>query len=149
MGSVDAPGKKVRVLFLCTGNSCRSQMAQGWCRSMQAGAVEAYSAGTNPHGINPLAVRAMGEVGIDISQETSKTPEQLGMDFDFVLTVCDSAREACPVWPAGTRVLHRSFDDPPRLAAGAGSVDEAMPHYRRVRDEIKVWVQGLRQELDV
>lgn len=149
MATAEATGKKVSVMFLCTGNSCRSQMAEGWCRAMHAGAIEAYSAGTNPHGMNPLAVRAMAEVGIDISKGTSKTPQQIGVEFDYVLTVCDSARETCPVWPAKTRVLHRSFDDPPKLAAGAKSEDEAMPHYRRVRDEIKVWVESLRRELGV
>lgn len=149
MATAETAGKKVSVLFLCTGNSCRSQMAEGWCRAMHASAIDAYSAGTNPHGMNPLAVRAMAEVGIDISRGTSKTPQQIGVEFDYVLTVCDSARETCPVWPARTRVLHRSFEDPPKLAAGAKSEDEAMPHYRRVRDEIKVWVDGLRRELGV
>lgn len=134
---------KFRVLFLCTGNSCRSQMAEGWAKHLRAGQIEAYSAGTQPHGLNPLAVRAMGEVGIDISGHTSKRPDEIGVEFDYVVTVCDSAHESCPIFPARTRVTHVGFDDPPRLAKGAASDEEAMPHYRRVRDEIKSFVETL------
>lgn len=138
----DAPTKP-RVLFLCTGNSCRSQMAEGWARALRANAIEAYSAGTNPHGLNPLAVRAMAEAGVDIADHTSKRPEAIGVEFDYVVTVCDSAHESCPVFPAWTRIVHAGFDDPPRLAKNAASDDEAMPHYRRVRDEIKRFVETL------
>lgn len=134
---------KPRVLFLCTGNSCRSQMAEGWAKRLLAGRIEAYSAGTAPHGLNPLAVRAMGEAGVDISGHTSKRPEDLGVEFDFVVTVCDAAREACPVFPARTRVVHAGFDDPPRLAKHARTEEEALPHYRRVRDEIRAFVEAL------
>jgi len=133
---------KIRVMFLCTGNSCRSQMAEGWARALKSGQVEAYSAGTNPHGLNPLAVRAMSEAGVDISKHTSKRPQEIGVSFDFVVTVCDSAHESCPILP-GARIVHVGFDDPPRLAKGATSDDEAMPHYRRVRDEIRAFVQTL------
>jgi len=133
---------KIRVMFLCTGNSCRSQMAEGWARALKSGQVEAYSAGTNPHGLNPLAVRAMSEAGVDISKHTSKRPQEIGVSFDFVVTVCDSALESCPILP-GARIVHVGFDDPPRLAKGATSDDEAMPHYRRVRDEIRAFVQTL------
>lgn len=136
-----------RVLFLCTGNSCRSQMAEGWAKALKSDVIEAFSAGTNPHGMNPLAIRAMGEVGIDISGHSSKRPEDLGVEFDFVITVCDSAHESCPLYPARTRVIHVGFDDPPRLAKGARSDDDAMPHYRRVRDEIKAYVQTLPESL--
>lgn len=144
------------ILFLCTGNSCRSQMAEGFARALVADRLDAHSAGTSPHGLNRLAVRAMAEVGIDISKHTSKTPadlEALGIVFDFVFTVCDSARETCPIWPARTRLIHHSFDDPPRLARemnggkGPASHDEAMPHYRRVRDEIRTVVVGLPEWL--
>jgi ACR3 family arsenite transporter len=134
--------RRIRVLFLCTGNSCRSQMAEGWAKALLADRVEAHSAGTHPHGLNPLAVRAMAEVGVDISGHRSKRPEDIGTGFDVVFTVCDSAHEACPALP-GARVIHAGFDDPPRLAAGAADEAEAMPHYRRVRDEIRAFVERL------
>lgn len=137
---------RLRVLFLCTGNSCRSQMAEGWARALKGGRVDAHSAGTHPHGLNPLAVRAMREVGVDISRHTPKRPEAIGAAFDVVVTVCDSAHESCPVMP-GARVVHVGFDDPPRLAKDAASDDEAMPHYRRVRDEIRAFVETLPESL--
>ncbi len=133
--------RKLRVMFLCTGNSCRSQMAEGWARALKSGVIEAYSAGTRPHGLNPLAVRAMAEAGVDIRSHTSKRPEEVP-PVDVVVTVCDSAHESCPVLP-GVRVVHAGFDDPPRLAAGALNDDEAMPHYRRVRDEIRTYIESL------
>ena len=133
---------KLRVLFLCTGNSCRSQMAEGWARALKSDCIEAYSAGTDPHGMNRLAIRAMAESGVDISMHSSKRPEQIGVEFDVVVTVCDSAHESCPYF-AGARVVHVGFDDPPRLAKGAASDDVAMPHYRRVRDEIRQFVERL------
>lgn len=134
----------IRVLFLCTGNSCRSQMAEGWARALLGDRVEAHSAGTRPQGLNRLAVIAMREVGVDISRHESKAIASLGdSEFDCVITVCDSAREACPVFPGAARVIHQSFDDPPRLAHDARSDTEALPHYRRVRDEIKEFVQRL------
>ncbi len=122
-----------RVLFLCTGNSCRSQMAEGLLRSLGGGAYEAFSAGTEPHGLNPMAVEAMREIGIDISGQQSESVEAYrGNAFDHVITVCDHARETCPVLPGGRQ--HRwSFDDP---AGAAGSRDERMAVFRRVRDEI-------------
>jgi arsenate reductase len=140
--AVERAESPFRVLFLCTGNSCRSQMAEGWARALLPGVISAYSAGTRPHGLNPLAVRAMAEVGIDISGHTSKRPDDIAEPIDIVVTVCDSAREACPVI-AGAKMVHAGFDDPPRLAAGAASDDDAMPHYRRVRDEIKAYIQTL------
>jgi thioredoxin type arsenate reductase len=137
-----AADRKLRVMFLCTGNSCRSQMAEGWARALKPREIEAYSAGTDPHGLNPLAVRAMREAGVDISGHSSKRPDEIGVPFDVVVTVCDSAHEACPVF-AGARTVHVGFDDPPRLAKGAASDDEAMPHYRRVRDEIRAFIERL------
>lgn len=137
-----ADKRKPRVLFLCTGNSCRSQMAEGLARALKGAEIDAYSAGTRPHGLNPLAVRAMREIGIDITGHTSKRPEDLGVTFDVVVTVCDSAHESCPVFP-GARVVHVGFEDPPRLAKDAPSDDAAMPHYRRVRDEIREFIQRL------
>lgn len=131
----------VRVMFLCTGNSCRSQMAEGWARALKPDSIDACSAGTHPHGLNPLAVRAMAEAGVDISSHRSKRPEDVA-PVDVVVTVCDSARESCPALP-GARVMHVGFDDPPRLAATARSDEEAMTHYRRVRDEIRAFVETL------
>lgn len=133
-----------KVLFLCTGNSCRSQMAEGLCRHLHEAGIDAYSAGIEKHGLNPLAVRAMAEIGIDISAHASKTLDDLsGIDFDYVVTVCGHADETCPIFPGATRKIHRGFDDPPRLAAGAASDDEAMVHYRRVRDEIRDYLETL------
>lgn len=120
-------------------------MAEGFARALRGDVMSGYSAGTSPHGLNPLAVRAMAEVGIDISGQTSKTPQDLaaaGVKLDVVVTVCDSAHEACPVIP-GARIVHAGFDDPPRLAKDAVNEEEAMQHYRRVRDEIRALVETL------
>lgn len=143
---MDTP--KLRVLFLCTGNSCRSQMAEGWARALKSDCVEAFSAGTQPQGLNPLAVRVMAEAGVDIAGHQSKSLESLAAQrFDYVVTVCDSAHESCPTAPGFGEIVHVGFDDPPRLARGAATDDEAMPHYRRVRDEIRAFVAGLPQSL--
>src|SRR5688572_18044746 len=132
---------KPKVLFLCTGNSCRSQMAEGFARALRGDAIDAYSAGVEPHGMNPLAVRAMSEAGVDISTGRSKHVDELkAVPFDYVVTVCDHANETCPMFPGKTSVVHVGFEDPPKLAKDAKSDDEAMPHYRRVRDQIKAWV---------
>jgi arsenate reductase len=129
---------------LCTGNSCRSQMAEGWTRHLKAPQIEAYSAGVAPRVLDPRAVRVMAEVGVDISAQTSKHVDELkDAAFDYVVTVCGHADELCPVFPAGTRVLHVGFEDPPRLAEGAKSEEEALAHYRRVRDEIRRFVETL------
>ena len=134
--------EKYRILFLCTGNSCRSQMAEAWTRELKGDQFESYSAGVEPKGIDPRAVKAMAEVGIDISGQASKDIEALGkQEFDYVVTLCDHANEACPFFPGKTRRIHRAFDDPPKLAAAAGSEEEAMTFYRRVRDEIRAFVE--------
>ena len=139
---------KLKILFLCTGNSCRSQMAEGWARALKSEVIDPYSAGTDPHGMNPLAMKVMAEAGVDISQHRSKHMNDLAaVPFDYVVTVCDSANETCPVFPARTKRVHVGFDDPPRLARGAKSEDEALPHYRRVRDEIEAFVRTLPQAL--
>jgi len=136
--------KTPTVLFLCTGNSCRSQMAEGWARALLAGQVEPYSAGIEKHGMNPNAVRVMQEAGVDITSQYSKTLDELrGVDFDWVVTVCDHARESCPVFPGRARTLHAGFDDPPRLAKDAPTEEEALAHYRRVRDEIRHFIEQL------
>jgi len=141
-------GRKIRVLFLCTGNSCRSQMAEGWVRALKADVVEAYSAGVAPCGLDPRAVRVMWEAGVDISNQYSKHVDELRtIPFDWVVTVCDHARESCPVFPGATKVVHMGFEDPPRLAAHARSEEEALASYRRVRDQIRAFVEQLPEIL--
>ncbi len=136
--------KKERIVFLCTGNSCRSQMAEGWARYLRGHEVDAYSAGTDPHGLNPLAVKAMAEAGVDISTQTSKHMDDLkNISFDLAVTVCDRANETCPIFPGADRTIHHSFDDPPRLAESAHTEEEALMHYRRVRDEIRDFVEKM------
>ena len=138
------PRRKITVLFLCTGNSCRSQMAEGWTRALKGDRIEAFSAGLETHGLNPRAVRVMAEAGVDISGHKSKTVADLPtQQFDFVVTVCDHAHESCPLFPGKTKVVHVGFDDPPRLAKDAKSEEEALAYYRRVRDEIKAFVETL------
>ncbi|MFO8007678.1 MAG: arsenate reductase ArsC [Candidatus Brocadiia bacterium] len=141
--------EKLTVLFLCTGNSCRSQMAEGWARQLHGDAIEPHSAGVAPHGLDPRAVQVMAEAGADISDQRSKHVDELkGMDFDCVVTVCDSAREACPVFPGDATVIHSSFEDPPRLAQHAETEEEALDHYRRVRDQIRDFVRHLTETLE-
>nr|MBN2277294.1 arsenate reductase ArsC [candidate division Zixibacteria bacterium] len=136
--------KKLKILFLCTGNSCRSQMAEGWTRYLKGDLIEPYSAGIKAHGLDHKAVRVMAEAGIDISGQHSKNISELpDIDFDYVITVCDHAAESCPVFPGRAKVIHRGFDDPPRLARAAENEQEALNHYYRVRDEIKIFVQKL------
>jgi arsenate reductase len=139
---------KVKVLFLCTGNSCRSQMAEGWARHLLSEILEPFSAGTLAKGLDPRAVRAMAEAGVDISGQRSKTLADLGRaDFDLVVTVCGHAAEACPVFPGRVRRIHRGFEDPPVLARGAATEAEAMAHYRRVRDEIRRFIVKLPESI--
>ena len=134
----------IRVLFLCTGNSCRSQMAEGWARHLKADSIEPHSAGIEVHGLDPRAVRVMAEAGVDISRQRSKHVDELkGVAFDCVVTLCGHAHEHCPVFPGRTKVVHVGFDDPPALAAGAASEQEALAPYRRVRDEIRRFVEQL------
>ena len=140
---------KLKLLFLCTGNSCRSQMAEGWARHLHGDRIEALSAGLEPAGLNPRAVEVMREAGVDISGQRSKAiADAAAPGPDYVITVCDHAHESCPVFPGGSRLLHAGFDDPPRLAEGARSEDEALGHYRRVRDEIREFVAGLPDRLE-
>jgi len=141
---VPSTDRKFRVLFLCTGNSCRSQMAEGWARRLKSDRIEPYSAGIERHGMNKLAIQVMKEAGVDISGQHSKHVDELrDVPFDYVVTVCDDAHEACPVFREKTKVLHVGFDDPPRLAKTARSEAEALGHYRRVRDEIRAFVETL------
>ena len=138
--------KKMKILFLCTGNSCRSQMAEGWARHLKSDAIEAWSAGIEKHGLNPLAVKVMAEAGVDISSQESKVIEDLPVkEFDYVITLCGHANETCPYFPG--KKVHRGFDDPPRLAAGAKNEEEVLIHYQRVRDEIKAYILSLPEAL--
>ena len=145
------PDAKIKILFLCTGNSCRSQMAEGWTRALKGDAFEAYSAGIERHGMNPYAVRVMAEAGVDISGQSSKLVDELPkIPFDYVVTVCDGAGENCPYFPGATKRIHKGFDDPPKLAASLPpqSGDEAiLDVYRGVRDEIRAFVAGMPEVL--
>ena len=140
---------KLKVLFLCTGNSCRSQMAEGWARHLKGDCIDAYSAGIETHGLNARAVQVMAEAGVDISAYRSKNVSELmDVTFDYVVTVCGNAHETCPAWLGRkTCVVHVGFDDPPKLAKEAKSEEEALAHYRRVRDEIKAFVLTLPDTL--
>lgn len=136
---------KIKILFLCTGNSCRSQMAEGWARHFHGDKFDFYSAGIEKHGMNPRAILVMNEAGVDISGHRSKTLDDIGpVSFDFVFTVCGHANEHCPYFPGKAKVIHVGFDDPPRLALGLSNEDEILSHYRRVRDEIREFVKVLR-----
>jgi arsenate reductase len=138
----------LKVLFLCTGNSCRSQMAEGWARQLKGDRIEAYSAGIETHGLNLDAVRVMAEAGVDISGQRSKKVDELhGVSFDYVVTVCGHANESCPVFAGKTKVIHVGFDDPPRLAAKVTTEDERLAPYRRVRDEIRAFIETLPNSL--
>ena len=141
--------KKLRVLFLCTGNSCRSQMAEGWARELKHDVIEPYSAGIEAHGLNPNAVAVMAEAGVDITDQASNTTDQLGdVELDVVVTVCGHADEHCPTFRGAPRVVHVGFDDPPKLAKTAKSEEEALGHYQRVRDEIRAFVEELPGRLE-
>ena len=139
---------KLKVLFLCTGNSCRSQMAEGWARVLHGDRLEPYSAGTAPGRVDPRAIQVMREAGVDIPEHRSKHLQEFnGVDFDAVVTVCDKANESCPVFPGNVHRLHVDFDDPPRLAAAAANEEEGLSHYRRVRDEIRAFIATLPDTL--
>lgn len=139
---------KTRILFLCTGNSCRSQMAEGLANAIHGDILEAHSAGIERHGMNPQAVQVMNEAGIDMSAHRSKTIDVVDLQsFDFIITVCDHAHESCPVVPEGCRVIHQGFDDPPRLAGNLQDKEEILTCYRRVRDEIKNYIRKLPEQV--
>jgi len=139
----------LKLLFLCTGNSCRSQMAEAWARELCGDRFEVFSAGLEPQGIDPRAAAVMREAGIDISAARSKHVEELArVSFDHVITVCDRAGERCPVFGGQARVTHVGFDDPPCLARSARSEEQALSHYRRVRDEIREFVEKLPELLE-
>jgi arsenate reductase (thioredoxin) len=140
--------RKMKVLFLCTGNSCRSQMAEGWARQLKGDEIEPYSAGIEKHGMNPHAVKVMAEAGVDITSQWSKTLAELGrVEFDYVVTVCGHADEHCPVFPSKTKTVHVGFEDPPKLTQGMADGEEKLAVYRRVRDEIREFAQRLPKAL--
>lgn len=140
--------EKVKVLFLCTGNSCRSQMAEGWAKHLKADSIESYSAGIETHGLNPNAVKVMAEVGVDISTHKSENVNDLmHIPFDVVVTVCGNAHETCPMFPGKSKVVHVGFDDPPKMAEKVEGEEEKLNCYRTVRDQIKAYIESLPQAL--
>lgn len=139
---------KLNILFLCTGNACRSQMAEGWCRHLKGDVIEPYSAGIETHGLNPNAVKVMAEAGVDISGHRSKHVNELkDIPFDCVVTVCGHANEHCPMFAGKAKVIHVGFDDPPKMAKSAATEQEAMECYRRVRDQIRHFIETLPEAL--
>ncbi len=135
---------KLKILFLCTGNSCRSQMAEGWALHLKGKVIEPYSAGIIAQGLNPRAVKVMKEIGIDISLHSSKEIGSVrNISFDRVVTVCSKAEKSCPTFPGKTKVTHVYFDDPPSLAKFSKSEEEALSYFRRVRDEIRIFIEKL------
>jgi arsenate reductase (thioredoxin) len=146
--------EKLKIMFLCTGNSCRSQMAEGWARHLNSDTIDAYSAGIEPHGLNPGAVQVMAEAGVDISEHKSRHIDEFkSLKLDYLITVCGHAHENCPVFPAACRIIHAGFEDPPQLArelaARGASEEEQLDCYRKVRDEIKVFVERLPETLRI
>lgn len=139
---------KPKILFLCTGNSCRSQMGEGWARQLHGDKYEVYSAGIEAHGMNPLAVQAMKDNAVDISGHTSKTVKKLeNVVFDYVITVCGHADENCPVFPGDAKVVHKGFEDPPKLAQNAKTDAEKLVYYKEVSEQIRDFVKTLPQFL--
>ena len=141
--------EKIKLLFLCTGNACRSQMAEGLTRELRGALIQPYSAGIETHGLNPYAIKVMAEDGIDISGHTSSHINEFKeIPMDYVVTVCSHAHETCPFFPGSAKVIHVGFDDPPRLAKNCGTEEEKLDCYRRVRDQIREFVLTLPQALD-
>ena len=137
-------GSKLKVLFLCTGNSCRSQMAEGWAKNLKSNVIDAYSAGIETHGLNPYAVKVMSEAGVDISKHKSQHIDEFyDIDLDYVVTVCGHADENCPVFPAKCKIVHIGFDDPPKMAKEFEDEEKKLNCYREVRDKIKAFIQML------
>lgn len=138
--------RKLKILFLCTGNACRSQMAEGWARHLKGDCIEAYSAGVTPIGVSTKAIKVMAEAGVDISDHTSKHADDLlGINFDYVITVCDYAKELCPIFGGDVKTFHKRFDDP---YFAEGTTDEIFAEFRRVREQIKAFVQTLPESLE-
>lgn len=144
--------EKLKILYLCTGNSCRSQMAEGWTRHLKGNQIESYSAGIETHGINSNAVKVMAESGVDISGSKSQNVDEFkSIKFDFVVTVCGHAHENCPLFPGDCKVIHVGFTDPPKmakeLAEKGASEEEQLDCYRKVCDQIRGFVETLPESL--
>ncbi len=136
--------KKLNILFVCTGNSCRSQVAEGWARNLKGDLISPSSAGIETHGLNPYAITVMAEAGIDISKQTSDLIDDYSVTkFDYIITVCDHAQETCPVIQGPCQQFHINFDDPPKLAEHLTSEQEILDCYRKVRDTIKEFILTL------
>ncbi|MFN2267638.1 MAG: arsenate reductase ArsC [Desulfonatronovibrio sp.] len=141
--------EKINILFLCTGNSCRSQMAEAWTRKIHGNKFNPYSAGVVKTKVDPRAIKVMAEEDLDISGHSSKLVEELpSVEFQYVITLCGHAKESCPFFPGSVKKIHMGFDDPPSLAQNAPSEEQALVHYRRVRDEIKKFISELPQFLE-
>ena len=139
---------KINLLFLCTGNSCRSQMAEGWARHLGGEKMNVYSAGIETHGLNPHAVTVMAEAGVDITGQRSQHIDEFkDTRLDIVVTVCGHAHETCPIFPAGAKVVHVGFDDPPKLAKEIEDDEAKLDCYRRVRDEIRAFAATLPESV--
>ena len=138
--------EKITVLFLCTGNSCRSQIAEGWARELKGNVIDAYSAGIRPIGVSSRAIKAMAEAGVDISMHQSQHIDEFsGIDFDYVVTLCDNAAESCPVFPGKARIIHKPFDDP---YFASGSEEQILATFRKVRDDIRTFVETMPESLE-
>jgi arsenate reductase len=137
--------EKIKVLFLCTGNSCRSQIAEGWARHLKANIIEAYSAGIRPIGVNSRAIKVMGEAGVDISMQKSQHLDEFSeIDFDYVITLCDNATENCPVFTGKAKVFPRPFEDP---YFASGSEEDIMETFRTVRNDIRKFIEAMPDNL--
>jgi arsenate reductase len=138
--------KKIKILFLCTGNSCRSQMAEGWVNHLKSDVIEAYSAGVRPIGVSSKAIKTMAEAGVDISNHTSKHIDDLkGINFDYVITLCDNAARNCPVFTGKAKVIHKPFKDP---YFAIGNEEQVMEEFRKVSEQIKDFVKTLPDSLE-
>ena len=138
--------KKIKILFLCTGNACRSQMAEGWARHLKSDVIEAYSAGVWPAGVSSRAIKVMAEAGVDISSHKSQHVDEFAdVELDYVITLCDNAREQCPVFPGDVKLVHRAFSDPIMMI---GTDDQVIAAFHRTRDEIKAFVETLPESLE-
>ena len=137
--------EKIKVLFLCTGNSCRSQMAEGWAQHLKSDVIDAYSAGIRPIGVSSRAIKTMAEAGVDISTHTSKSIDDLGdVDFDYVVTLCDNAAQNCPIFPGKAKIIHKPFKDP---YFATGSEEQVMAEFRKVREQIKAFIETIPASL--
>ena len=140
--------EKTSILFLCTGNSCRSQMAEGFARHFHDDKYEIYSAGIEKHGMNEFAMQVMQEAGVPIDEQFSKTTDELPtQEIDYVITVCGHADDNCPFFPAKTKIIHHGFDDPPKLALEVDGAEEKLDCYRTVRDQVKTFAENLPEFL--